>query len=76
MCAHLESKCMLKIAQHRSMYRSGWWVQHGRSYVVTATHMQCMNGDGANGLCHCIGSGGFCSLPWCGYNLVRDMHMF
>lgn len=45
------------------MYRSDWWVQHGRSYVVTATHMQHVNGDGANGSCHRTGSGEFIASP-------------
>lgn len=45
------------------MYRSVWWVEHGIGYVVTATYMQRMNGDGADGLCHCIGSGEFIASP-------------
>lgn len=53
----------VKNITYRSMYRSGQWVQRGRSYVLTATYMQCMNGDGAHGLCHCTGSGAFIASP-------------
>lgn len=35
-----------------------------------------MNGDGVTGLCHCVVLRVVYRLARCGYNPIRDMHMF